>query len=654
MAIWDTTPPQPRTRLENWPTLLYSWWATAFSVVIILTRLCGRKVRSNVLFREDWIMMIALIPLLARMAVAHVVLIYGTNNVQIEGNNFTEIDIRHRRIGAGLVLAARILYAAFIWVSKLTVSEFLKRITIRIWRPSYEKVLHGIRIFLALTFIAVIIATLAECQPFEDYYQLIPDPGPQCRQGYAQLLTMGTCDVITDILLVAFPIPIVLRSGQTWKRKLQLGSLFSLSVIMIALTVTRMKEVIEHRGRQQYRTVWASCEILASTVVSNAVILGSFLRDKGTKRNKWKSPSVSDSIDRASVRRPTVTALQEMGSDEDLFRFLGCRIPEHLREQPETVPRPAPAALPASATEKRGGGAAHLRLSDEIRLSTQSGETHRRSREQSPASQRAVPSSPSPPINKSMSFFDVGGLLETDSAAGSRPGTRSRETTFRESGCSGEGTTTTMVQDFAPSRRLQSSTTTTRGSQAFLADIGGILQADERSGCGARQYTGGGAGGAGSSQPGHAPTDGVLGPMLEKAETQQSLQDAGGLLVDRVVSKEVCTTSTSSSSSSGNQESFPMNRADERVAQSQNWPLPPVGKNEQETTAGGDHDGSEMQRGGSATTSTPHISSAPRSSPRPRRRAPSLTAVAPPQVLREGQWGPDTMTFYDPGGLLTR
>ncbi|KAI7160266.1 hypothetical protein KC349_g3587 [Hortaea werneckii] len=573
------------------------------------------------------------------MAVAHVVLIYGTNNVQIDGNSFTEIDIRHRRIGAGLVLAARILYAAFIWLSKLTVSEFLKRITIRIWRPSYETVLHGIRIFLAMTFVAVIIATLAECQPFEDYYQLIPDPGPQCRQGYAQLLTMGTCDVITDILLVAFPIPIVLRSGQTWKRKLQLGSLFSLSVIMIALTVTRMKEVIDHRGRQQYRTVWASCEILASTVVSNAVILGSFLRDKGTKRNKWKSPSVSDSIDRASVRRPTVTALQEMGSDEDLFRFLGCRIPEHLREQPETVPRPAPAALPASATEKRGGGAAHLRLSDEIRLSTQSGENHRRSREQSPRSQRAIPSSPSPPRKRSMSFFDVGGLLETASS-GSRPGTRSRETTFSESGCSGG----TMVQDFAPPRRLQS-TTSTRGSQAFLADIGGILQADEERGCAAREYAGGGdgVGGAGLSQPGHAPT-GILGPMLERRETQQSLQDAGGLLLGRIASKEPST----SSSSLGNDESSSISWPEEHAGQSsQRWPSSLSGKHEQRENAAG-HTGADVRRG-LATTITTHTNSQ-RS---PRNTMETTRPLAAPQV-RGGHRDPDDMTIYDPGGLLTR
>ncbi|KAI7309718.1 hypothetical protein KC315_g12877 [Hortaea werneckii] len=538
------------------------------------------------------------------MAVGHVVLIYGTNNVQIEGNSFSEVDIRHRKIGAGLVLAARILYAAFIWLCKLTVSEFLKRITIRIWRPSYETVLHGIRIFLAMTFVAVIIATLAECQPFEDYYQLIPDPGPQCRQGYAQLLTMGTCDVITDILLVAFPLPIVLRSGQTWKRKLQLGSLFSLSVIMIALTITRMEEVIEHRGRQQYRTVWASCEILASTAVSNAVILGSFLRDKGTKRNKWKSPSVSDSIDRASVRRPTMTALQEMGSDEDLFRFLGCRIPEHLREQPETVPRPAPAALPASATEKRGGGVAHLRLSDEIRSSTQSRENPRRSREQSPGSQRAVPSPP-PPLNKNMSFFDVGGLLENDSS-GSRPGTRSGDTTFSESGCSG-----TMVQDFAPPHRLQS----TRGSQAFLADIGGIMHAGEQPACEYRQWRGESS----LLRQGHAPT-GVLGPMLERRETQQSLQDAGGLL-GQMASKV-------SSEEDPFLTSLPLRE------QSYNWARD-TRKNEHED---GDH--------GSDARDSRHVGRSP-------RRTMEMTRTPASSQVREER-RPEDLEIYDPGGLLTR
>ena len=48
MTLWNTAPPEPRTRLTNNPTLLFSWWCTIFSAVIIGMRLAGRKVRSSV------------------------------------------------------------------------------------------------------------------------------------------------------------------------------------------------------------------------------------------------------------------------------------------------------------------------------------------------------------------------------------------------------------------------------------------------------------------------------------------------------------------------------------------------------------------------------------------------------------------------------
>jgi hypothetical protein len=116
-------------------------------------------------------MALSLIPLLARMGLVHVILMYGTNNVQ--GANLTPYEIYLRQIGSKLVLAARINYALFIWVSKFTVSEFLKRITSAIWRRSYEITLHCIRVFLVATFIAVVIATLAECQPFDHVSKLM-------------------------------------------------------------------------------------------------------------------------------------------------------------------------------------------------------------------------------------------------------------------------------------------------------------------------------------------------------------------------------------------------------------------------------------------------------------------------------------------------
>jgi hypothetical protein len=109
-ALYNGSPPERRTRLANNPTLLYSWWCTIFSIVIIGFRLSGRYIRNEQLFREDKVMALSIIPLLCRMGFVHVVLIHGTNNVDIA--DLTDpVKIRHREIGSQMVLAARVFYA---------------------------------------------------------------------------------------------------------------------------------------------------------------------------------------------------------------------------------------------------------------------------------------------------------------------------------------------------------------------------------------------------------------------------------------------------------------------------------------------------------------------------------------------------------------
>lgn len=510
-ALWSTAPPEPRSRVSNWPTVLFSWWCTSCACIIILTRLCGRKVRSDKLFREDKIMALSLIPLWIRMALVHFVLIYGTNNVNTVDHTYTPTQLYHHSIGARLVLASRIFYAMFIWLNKLTVSEFLKRITIRVWRKEWEYTLQGIRIFLFVTFGGVVIATLSECQPFNHYWQVVPDPGPHCRQGFAQLLVMGSADIVTDILLIAFPIPVVLSSGQGWKRKLQMGSLFSLSILMIAVTATRMPMVIMHQGRQQYRTVWASCEILASAAVSNAVILGSFLRDKGTKKNKYRAHSSAHSVEGGVLsRRPTLTTLQSVDSDEDLFRTYGLgRMPEHLQDETVSSPRLAPPALPASRHGRHGKSPSHAQPLDTNRHATASDSEeslHKAS------SSQPLPS-PSPSTSQSVNFFDVGHLL-----GGSERSIASQATgTLVES-----GSPTVVAHDFAT---LSSPIHFRAGSQRFFRDVGDILNRRESgNNSPARQNSYRGSDGA---------PIGILVPMLERHDTQMSLQDPGGLLPTR-------------------------------------------------------------------------------------------------------------------------
>ncbi|KAF1808710.1 hypothetical protein P152DRAFT_404953 [Eremomyces bilateralis CBS 781.70] len=539
---FSDAPPEAQSRVDRNPTLLYSWFCTIFAITIVVFRVAGRLIRNNRMFREDTIMTLSLIPLLIRMAFVHVVLVYDTNNAQTVG--LSEEDTYRRSIGSRMVLGSRIFYALFIWTAKFTVSEFLKRMTSTIWKKSYERILHSIRIFLVATFFIVIIATLAECQPFTHYWQVIPDPGPRCRQGYAQLITMGVCDMITDIVLVVFPIPLIIKSRMPLKRKISLVILFSMSIILIAITAYRIPAVIRHNGRQQYRTVWASSEIVAAAAISNAVVLGSFLRDRGVKKTKYKFGSASESAEtrRRSVRQSTITHRQ-WGSDEDLVAGLGgYRLPEELHDS-HFVPHAPSVASPAQPPPTTSGpfkswnyhNAQSNRESDDsvdLKASMHSPVDPNHS---DPTARPLLDLTSPSERTRQPSFFDVGGLLDT----GPEP-SRSRRTSH----------TSPIAHDFALGKKP---------SSRALLDLGGLLnkypptasashssielanrpksdkranrslsRSRSRSQGASRRLAGGKHRDASQDEP--VPPSGIPHPTLRREATVRDLQDVGGLL----------------------------------------------------------------------------------------------------------------------------
>ncbi|KKA24195.1 Integral membrane protein Pth11-like protein [Rasamsonia emersonii CBS 393.64] len=480
-------------------------------------------------------MLASIVPLLIRMAFAHVVLIWGTNNTKTAG--LSELDIQHREIGSRLVLAARVFYAAFIWMGKYTVCEFLRRLTGTVWTKFFRLTLRFIRYFLASTFLAVVIATLAECQPFDHYWQVVPDPGPKCRLGYANLLTMGVCDVITDLLLVVFPIPLALMSTLPVKRKLSLVSLFALSMILVAITCYRVPMVIQRNGLQSYRSLLASLEILAATAVSNAVVIGSFVRDKGVKKPKFKrayGSSGSESLDHSSARRATITT-RRWGSDADLVESLGIGLGPELQTTDTKVVRPAPVALSSHDFSARTGTVDPgwtfpSRLStgtDDLASASDSMGARVDPHEYIPLNDwdRWESTSGNPRAShRNVSFSDVGGLLDPPSpttpaigTATTQPGSRYRPTFSPEPPLSPE------MPRYPPYRR---------GSMALLQDVGGLLF-PPRDSSGVTPSHDGGERRESTSQAGPSTSPyrhgrDVQAHVMEDHHVE--LQDAGGLL----------------------------------------------------------------------------------------------------------------------------
>ncbi len=405
-----------------------------------------------------------------------------------------------------------------LWMLKLTISEFFKRLTINIWTRSHQLMLQSIRWFLLVTFVAVVIADLAECQPFTHYWQVTPDPGGHCRQGYAQLITMGTANVMTDLLLVLFPIPIIIRSQMKITRKIQLVILFAGSLLPAGTTLYRIPNIIDRHGSQQYRSLLASVEILFATAVANALVLGSFVRDKGVKKQRWKLGSMTDSIGRSVSRRGT--AMRHWGSDEDLVRELGLGVDPELQDSSiGAAPRRAPMAvagnIPVKAQET--GMMEQDWQFPEERSSTSEDVDLVKIREKNPSPVDGSVNTP-----RKVSFFDVGGLLEEDQHRRRISSTRTTEDT------DGESSSHATLQ-MAPSHdQGLSPAPPRRGSATFLQDIGGLLgprRLRNQPSRGQELQT------IQQEQPSRNPShDGSLNPTLSRQQTTLSLQDVGGLL----------------------------------------------------------------------------------------------------------------------------
>lgn len=179
-------------------------------------------------------------------------------------------------IAKKLVIPARIFYALFLWCMKLCLLCFYSRLSAGL--SSFERATFILRICLAVSFIAILFPTLLECRPMSLYWNNLPE-GNQCREARANLITMGVFNILTDLALIAFPIPIVWKSAKDPRKRLRLGILFSGGFLVVFITITRLPLTLRGSVPQSIRSLWADIEIACACLVANASFYYPFAKE---------------------------------------------------------------------------------------------------------------------------------------------------------------------------------------------------------------------------------------------------------------------------------------------------------------------------------------------------------------------------------------
>ncbi|KAF2177338.1 hypothetical protein K469DRAFT_742554 [Zopfia rhizophila CBS 207.26] len=189
-----------------------------------------------------------------------------------------------------LLIPGRISYLLFLWCLKLCLMNFYSRF-VDVFRWG-KKAAAALWWTIVITFFVILIPTLAECRPMNLYW----DPDPQglhtCHRALGNLVTMAVFNIITDIALIVFPFPILRYSTLTGRQKIQLGILFSIGFVIVAITILRLPMIFSQSVSQQARSTWASIEIMCACIVANTAFYFTLLRD--VQRGHDLRPSTTD------------------------------------------------------------------------------------------------------------------------------------------------------------------------------------------------------------------------------------------------------------------------------------------------------------------------------------------------------------------------
>ena len=321
-------------------------------------------------------------------------------------------------------------------------------------------------------------------------------------------------------------------------RKISLVLLFALSLILVAITLYRVVSVIERHYDQRFRSLLASLEILAAAAVSNALVLGSFVRDRGTKKQRFRFGSTGghSSLDRSTTAPRRAITARTWGSDADLVGDVGMRLDPELTEKPTSVPRPAPVAMSLHSTSNpTTSGLVDRDWAFETRQYAETNEKNMKS--PAPIGDLQPDNSDVPITPRRMSFFDVGGLLGENDPPQARQ--RNSKATYQRQ--SFTSPSSSLHPPIAGSRR---------GSHALLQDIGGLMEDSPPS---PRTTTSPRSQNSLIEALQSTPPNSPLRPSVYPAQRGEShgLQDIGGLLSPSLQVTESQSTPISQHSESG-------------------------------------------------------------------------------------------------------
>ncbi|KUJ20068.1 uncharacterized protein LY89DRAFT_731303 [Mollisia scopiformis] len=260
---------------------------TAASYAIILTRTLLRRLKHERLLPDDYLILSAMIFYAFNTAVYPITAFYGTNLTTKDPKSLSPNELEHGMttsgysqakfpiliyhtviIGSKWLLIGRPIYMSYLWTLKACILIFYARLTARTTDLLSVKLAAGL---LAATWVMNLFTYFFECRPIWLYWQVLPGP-PQCAKAVGSVIIFGTTDILTDLVIMIIPLPLIFRAKKPLKTRIQISSIFFLWIFVIVISALTMAIFLEHLDERR-QMIWTQLECFFATVAANAPII---------------------------------------------------------------------------------------------------------------------------------------------------------------------------------------------------------------------------------------------------------------------------------------------------------------------------------------------------------------------------------------------
>ncbi|SPJ72477.1 related to integral membrane protein PTH11 [Fusarium torulosum] len=209
------------------------------------------------------------------------------------GADMSAAEIAKREFGSKCLLAGWNFYVTLIFTLKGVMLCFYSRMTLGLWQ---RKLVIWTQVGTVLAYLGVIAAIWGHCTPIHKNWQVYPNPGESCTLAVANYLTLVVFNIVTDILIVSIPIPLLWTVKLSVQRKLMIGVLLCSGVFIMIATLLRCIYSLQDIEGINTSTIWAIRETFVAIIAVNAAAIKPLfsasrwlVSSKGSSRDKGGS-----------------------------------------------------------------------------------------------------------------------------------------------------------------------------------------------------------------------------------------------------------------------------------------------------------------------------------------------------------------------------